>query len=201
MDADLIIYIYLRNAFPSHMCWYLHSSVIFRLLDGSNSLLAPAWAVCQLPMASSSSCLRGWLEDFSQHWGGLAEWCAKKMQDIKKRENYQSCKGHESSKWLQRHITYYIQQNSLRWSSQFGMQEHLICALHTIQTFQEKMGHILLQGQQTPAQVQAPPSSSNVAPSGHVGSGCTKRRRDSSSRLMPKGHRPLNIAHLSVATT
>lgn len=149
MDADLIIYIYLRNAFPSHMCWYLHSSVIFRLLDGSNSLLAPAWAVCQLPMASSSSCLRGWLEDFSQHWGGLAEWCAKKMQDIKKRENYQSCKGHESSKWLQRHITYYIQQNSLRWSSRFGMQEHLICALHTIQKFQVKMAHILLQGQQT----------------------------------------------------
>lgn len=149
MDADLIIYIYLRNAFPSHMCWYLHNSVIFRLLDGSNSLLAPAWAVCQLPMASSSSCLRGWLEDFSQHWGGLAEWCAKKMQDIKKRENYQSCKGHESSKWLQRHITYYIQQNSLRWSSQFGMQEHLICALHTIQKFQEKMAHILLQGQRT----------------------------------------------------
>lgn len=67
----------------------------------------------------------------------------------KKRENYQSCKGHESSKWLQRHITYYIQQNSLRWSSQFGMQEHLICALHTIQKFQEKMAHILLQGQRT----------------------------------------------------
>ena len=133
-----------------HLIW-VDIYIVRSILSSRWKQLVAGTCVGRMPTANgmSSSCLRGWLEDFSQHWGGLAEWCAKKMQDIKKKRIVKAARAMNHRSDWQRHITYYIQQNSLRWSSQFGMQEHLICALHTIQKFQVKMAHILLQGQKT----------------------------------------------------
>ena len=104
VDANLIIYIYLWNAYPSHMGWYIHSSV--------NAVFSMEATLCWHLRGPYANCQRHVIIMF-----GVADSRRKTSTIRALLSDAQSRK------------CFPIQQNSLRWSSQFGMQEHLKSSL------------------------------------------------------------------------